>query len=751
MEHTVLDFGGAALVPELGADVTAGAAGYVEFVLVTVVALGAFPDQLAVFFHDADLAVVPADLAVVALGVQLGIHDVVVDELHDLDNGFQVILHIGHFHIADGAAGAEFLEVTLEFQFGKGVDLFRHVDVVGVGDIVAVGDAGHNAEALLQALGKLVGGGLQRGAVETEINVVLLLPGLAGVIHVLHDVQRKRLGSGIGVALAGHILAALIQARVAQADGGITAVEQFVDGLALLQAGQGTVLPEDGRGVTQRAFQAVVTAHQGLVAEFQTLVENFPELIEVAAAGQRHIYQVDGDHALVETAVVLGLAVVVLCVGYVVPAVAGAVGGQEAAAAHAGVHVAVALGFALGQLVFLHLLLADVVRHHALGGALGSELGQVEVGGTLADVVLLQHVNQLGEGGGDPDTGLVLDALVALAQHFLNDDGQVGFQALVFAGLTQVHEHRDKGGLAVGGHQGDDLILDGLHAALDFFPQAGFHDLGDLLFTGINAQFLHFSFHIAADLLAAHIHEGGQVGQADALAAVLAGRHLGDDLGGNVAGSGEGMRLLDQGAADDGAVLQHIVQVDQVAVVHVLGVVVGIVEVDDAFLVGLDDLRRQQHTHSQVLADLTGHIVALDAVDGGVFVGVLLLDFLVVALDQRQDAVVGGVVGALEALHITVGDVFAGDFVSAGGHDGVLDDVLDLLHVHGVAAAQAGGLDLIGNFDDLVIRQALALGHNVVGLGDRRNDFCDVENGFTAVALDDLHAGSPQCMMLCGL
>ena len=79
----------------------------------------------------------------------------------------------------------------------------------------------------------------------------------------------------------------------------------------------------------------------------------------------------------------------------------------------------------LVDLVFQHLLLADVVGHHPLGGALGGELGQVVVGLALIDVVVLQHVDELGEGGGDPDTGLVLDALVALAQHLLNDDGQV--------------------------------------------------------------------------------------------------------------------------------------------------------------------------------------------------------------------------------------------------------------------------------------------------------------------------------------
>ncbi len=120
--------------------------------------------------------------------------------------------------------------------------------------------------------------------------------------------------------------------------------------------------------------------------------------------------------------------------------------------------------------------------------------------------------------------------------------------------------------------------------------------------------------------------------QADTLAAVLVGSHLSDDLSGDIAGGGKAVGPLNLGAGDDRAVLQHILQVDQVAVVHVLRKVVGIVEVDQALIVCLDDLRVQQQAGGQVFGDLTSHIVALDAVHGGVLVGILLLDFLVLAL-----------------------------------------------------------------------------------------------------------------------
>ncbi len=88
-----------------------------------------------------------------------------------------------------------------------------------------------------------------------------------------------------------------------------------------------------------------------------------------------------------------------------------------------------------------------------------------------------------------------------------------------------------------------------------------FHDLRNFLLAGIDAQIgasrPRHALRIFSRLTS---HEGGQVGQADALTAVLAGGHLGDDLGGNVAGGGEGMGLLNERAADDGAVLQHVVQ-----------------------------------------------------------------------------------------------------------------------------------------------------------------------------------------------
>ncbi len=154
----------------------------------------------------------------------------------------------GHFHIADGAARRQALELAFELQLGRTLDLFSDMHMVAIGDIaLAVGDALTYAEPLLQALGKLIGGGIPGGC-RTANNRYFSggFPLDALIVHVLHHTQGKGLCGGIGMALAGHIFAAFIQARIAQADGGVAAVQQLINGLAFLQAGQSAVLPQMG-------------------------------------------------------------------------------------------------------------------------------------------------------------------------------------------------------------------------------------------------------------------------------------------------------------------------------------------------------------------------------------------------------------------------------------------------------------------------------------------------------------------------
>ena len=98
--------------------------------LVPVATLGAFPDQFATVLHDLDLAVESAHLAVITLGVQLGVHDVVVDELDQGYDGGDVPLHIGDLCVTDHAAWRKRLKLGLKRQLSECVDLLTNTNLL---------------------------------------------------------------------------------------------------------------------------------------------------------------------------------------------------------------------------------------------------------------------------------------------------------------------------------------------------------------------------------------------------------------------------------------------------------------------------------------------------------------------------------------------------------------------------------------------------------------------------------------------
>ena len=79
-----------------------------------------------------------------------------------------------------------------------------------------------------------------------------------------------------------------------------------------------------------------MSASERPVAEIHTLLENSPESVDILICAESYINKIDGNNALIEASVILGLAlsVYIRC--------------QEAAAAHTGVAVTIA--------VFIHLV-----------------------------------------------------------------------------------------------------------------------------------------------------------------------------------------------------------------------------------------------------------------------------------------------------------------------------------------------------------------------------------------------------------
>ena len=83
MQYSFLDLLSSALVPILCADITTGTASNVHLVLVSVVAVRAIPNELSVLFNDLYLSVISANLAIIALCVELRVDDVIIDKLEN--------------------------------------------------------------------------------------------------------------------------------------------------------------------------------------------------------------------------------------------------------------------------------------------------------------------------------------------------------------------------------------------------------------------------------------------------------------------------------------------------------------------------------------------------------------------------------------------------------------------------------------------------------------------------------------------
>ena len=170
------------------------------------------------------------------------------------------------------------------------------------------------------------------------------------------------------------------------------------------------------------------------------------------------------------------------------------------------------------------------------------------------------------------------------------------------------------------------------------------------------------------------------------------------------------MGLFNQSVADYSAVLKHILEVYEVAVVHMLSKIVGVVEVDNSLLVSLYDVGRKQHSPCEVAAYLACHIVALNAVNGGVFVGIFLLNLLVVALDKRENTVVGGISLADERAVVAVSYVPSGKLERALCHKLILYHILNFLYGYGALYFVALVLNVVRDVEDLLLGQKRAVG-----------------------------------------
>ena len=105
-------------------------------------------------------------------------------------------------------------------------------------------------------------------------------------------------------------------------------------------------------------------------------------------------------------------------------------------------------------------------------------------------------------------------------QHLLDDCGKICL-CLRIGYLVEVHEYCDKRCLSVCSHECDDLILNHLHTAVDFFLDTEFCDLVDFFFIQIKSNALKLLAHLLSELFTADLYKWCQMCKRDTLSTIL--------------------------------------------------------------------------------------------------------------------------------------------------------------------------------------------------------------------------------------
>ena len=172
---------------------------------------------------------------------------------------------------------------------------------------------------------------------------------------------------------------------------------------------------------------------------------------------------------------------------------------------------------------------------------------------------------------------------------------------------------------------------------------------------------------------------------------------------------------------------------------HVLREIVRVMEVNDALFMCFNNILRKQKTLRNISGNLAGHVIPLRRIHNRVFVRVFLFDFLIVALDQTDDLLIGGVRLPYKGACVAIGDIIFCHIKSTLRHDLTLHKVLNFFDrgspSHSFTDFGHSSSDLF----DLRLVHSIDLADTLVGLGDSIGDFFRVEENFYAAPFDNGH------------
>ena len=230
------------------------------------------------------------------------------------------------------------------------------------------------------------------------------------------------------------------------------------------------------------------------------------------------------------------------------------------------------------------------------------------------------------------------------------------------------------------------------------------------------------------------------------LSAVLRGCNRGDNLRDYGAGNLEGLGALNHLAVHYGAVVEHILYVDEAAVEYGLEEVVRVVEVDCALVVCLGDVFGEQNSPRKVLGNFARNEVALSGRGVRVLVGVFLHDVLIGVLYEREYALVSGVCLSDECALIAVEDVCLHELELLQFHQLFLDHVLDVLYKQ---SGSVTGSNVVDDRSNLFVGGSVLEVYCLIGLVDGVIDLASVEVYGLSVSFNNFHLSYPPLGCVC--
>ena len=241
--------------------------------------------------------------------------------------------------------------------------------------------------------------------------------------------------------------------------------------------------------------------------------------------------------------------------------------------------------------------------------------------------MLIQNINQLREGRGYINALVIFNALQTLTQNFFHNHS-VFLQIRII--LLQVQKQGNKRRLTIGGHQGIDLILNGLYATLELVAQALVcQTLQSFVINVASGGFLDALFKLFVALTQIF----AKMTDINRLTAVLAGSNRGNNLCHNGAGNLEALGAFNHFAVHNRTVIQHIADINQAAVENRLNKIVCIMKMQYTLFMSLRNLCRQHNALRQVLGNLTGNQVALSSSHSCIFITVFFHNVLIAVAD----------------------------------------------------------------------------------------------------------------------